>query len=162
MKLKQIETTSPKIDSFSLWIQREKCSIINKRLTSSTVTYYTDIQEIDDVINPPKPIIIIANNSTIRVSLGHVFDKEYIVLTITAKLLGKKYFDGITKHNIKEIYEKFMSEKIFSCSWETFIKSKVIDIDFCINMYIKEKSSFNKIVTSLKRSSGSNIKYLNI
>lgn len=53
---------------------------------------------------------------------------------INAKMLGERYFEGITQTNLIEIYEYIMSKKIVYVEWEHFIEGKILDIDCCYDV----------------------------
>lgn len=150
------------IDSLSLWIKREKVKIIDKRLTSEIVYAYIDIKELDEEIHPPKPIIIKKKGGiTIRINLKQIAGEKYIQLTISAKMLKEKYFEGLTKENIKGIYKELMKLDIIKCQEQTFINANVNDIDICENKYIKQQKDFDLMTKEMERNAEQNVKYIN-
>jgi len=148
---KMVPTDAPTIDSLSLWIDRSKCNIIDKRLLSETQTYYIETDEYGD-IQPNKPIVIQTEDKTITIRISHkeLGAREYVIFTIPAKLLQEKYFEGITKYNIEYIYNAFMSMEIVKCDAHTFLNSIVNDIDICKNIYIEEPTTFDKLTKNIE------------
>lgn len=153
----------PTIDSLTIWINFNKCKIIDEKLISETRTYYESTNEISE-IQPKKAIIIKRGNNTItyRIGIKQIGERKYIALTMSAKMLKEKYFEGITKENINEIYKIFIEEKIFKCEEETFKKALVMDIDICKTTYIKKRESFDRITEKIKRICKNNEAYINI
>lgn len=153
MKKITVPTNKPTIDSLSVWIDKKKCKIIDTRLTSQTTKIYIDTGEVDNDITPPKPLSIESQCKTIRVRAGlkQIAQREYIHITITAKMLKENYFQGITKNNIEQIYKTFIEQKIFICTYETFLNGIANDIDICINYYIEEYDNFKKLINAFKK-----------
>jgi hypothetical protein len=160
---KKIENINkPKIDSLSLWIRIESCNILNKELTSKTRTFYIDSKTYSE--DQPRKALIYeteCQTSKISIKLKQLNEQSYIVLTLYAKLLGKDYFNGINKNNIKELYVAFMRLKVFECSYDSFVGSLANDIDICKDMYIKNFESFDKITNTWKTMSKDNVRYVN-
>lgn len=150
---KKIQENIPTIDSLSLWINKKECQIIDSKLTSQTTKIYIDTGEVDHDITPPKPISIESKCKTIRVKAGlkQIAQREYIHITITAKMLKENYFQGITKNNIEQIYKTFIKQKIFICTYETFLNGLANDIDICTNHYLEEYENFKKLINTFKK-----------
>lgn len=169
---RSIPVNSPFIDSFSLKIPLDQVKVIDRRLTSETAIYYESLDEIDSELQPPKPIVITSQGITVRFSLAEVpiFDKnagekiptKFINLTVSAKLLKERYFEGINSNNISVLHQVFISFKIFDCSLETFLSGIVSDVDIAINRYCPSPAIFTDILTSLKSQSGSKLKHLKL
>lgn len=162
----------PLIDSFSLQIPFKECEIIDQRLTSCTLVYYADLDVVDDELQAPKPIKICYNGITVRVGLSEIpiwnADKnekiptKFIRLTVTAKLLKHRYFEGITKENIQLLYEEFISFKIFYCTYDTFLDALAGDVDICINRYAANKKAFSDALDDLFAQCGTKQKWLKL
>ena len=168
---KKIKVEIPFVDSFSLKIPIEKCKILDSRLTSSTCVYYTELDAVDDIEQPPKPVIIEEKGGVkVKLSLATIpiYDKElkekiptqYIVLTVSAKLLGKDYFDGITKDNLELLHKRFMDFKIFYVSFSNFQDGLISDIDVAVNRYVPDLEVYRKIIESFYLRSGIKKNYL--
>lgn len=171
-KLKQIKCDYPKIDSLSLRIELSQCEVIDQRLTSETAIYYESIQMLDAELSPPKPIVISKNGITTRIRISNIpiynqklkikVDTKFITLTLSAKLLKFKYFEGITPENVNLLYTEFMEQNIFKCTFDTFLNSKVSDIDICEDRYFNNPSTFEQILKQLISQTGNKIKYTNL
>jgi hypothetical protein len=170
MDNKTIPINIPLIDSLSLKIPFSDCYIIDLRITSLTSTYYETLNTHDEDLNPPKPLVISNNGITIRIQLISIpeFNKitssndivQYISLTISSKLLCEEYFQGITSRSIEKIYNFFMSLEVFQCSFQTFLNSKVSDIDICLNRYIETPLLFSNTLDSLLQQVGTKRKFV--
>ena len=54
---------------------------------------------------------------------------EFLEVYLHSKILEQNYFDGFTQQNIKSVYDKLMSAKVFFCSEDIFFNSTLNDID---------------------------------
>lgn len=153
-----IPIDTPLIDSLSLKIKMEHCTVLNKRLTSEVVYFYESINDFDDLIYPPKPLEIKQRGITVRFSLCQIpdFNKEtkksvkvdYVNFTLSAKLLKEDYFQGINKNNLKKLYDAFIAFGVVDLDYQHFKEARVSDIDICINRYIPDED-FREFATGL-------------
>lgn len=165
-----IPTNTPLTDSFSLKVPFNYCEIIDERLTSQTCVYYESLDMIDCELNPPKPILIQNNGITIRIGLCEIpiFDNEtkektqtkFINLTVSAKLLKNRYFEGINKNNIELLYKEFIAFNVFKCSYETFLSGYISDVDICLNRYTNSPQCFEDALDVLISQTGNKGKHL--
>jgi hypothetical protein len=162
MSILEIPCNTPLIDSLSLKIPLEDVTIIDKRLTSSTHTYYADLEVIELDAKPPKPIKISFNGINLTIGIanqphtktnGEQTTKPFVFLTLSSKLLKNRYFQGINNHNIESLYEHFIQFEIFFCTLEVFLNSQVNDIDVCLNRYV-EDAYFIKSLEKLQSQCG--------
>ncbi len=170
MKLNTIPINVPLIDSLSLKIPFLLCDILDLRITSLTSTYYESLESHDEDLNPPKPLLIKNNGISIRIQLISIpeFDRilnssnnvQYISLTISSKLLCENYFQGINSKTIQQIYNFFMGLEVFQCSFQTFLNSKVSDIDVCINRTIDTPILFSNTLDNLLTQVGTKRKFV--
>ncbi|MCZ8168765.1 hypothetical protein [Flavobacterium sp.] len=134
------------IDSLTLFVELEKIKVIDYKLITPFQVYYEDTAEIIEDLNPPKPIYIDSN--AIRFRFSKVFwthpktneTKEMVCITITAKMLRERYFEGINKDNIKDICEYINSHNIISIDLETLLNANVNDVDICMNYRLEFKA----------------------
>lgn len=162
--LKLIPINIALIDSLSLKIPLLKCEVIDNRLTSKTSTYYHDLEAYDQDENPPKPIVISYDGITIRIQVISCQDYnkellqwetvEYLSLTVSSKLLKQNYFQGINQKTVIQLYEEFLSFEVFYCDFDTFINSKVSDVDICLNRYIDTPVLFSDTLDTLYNQCG--------
>lgn len=74
----------------------------------------------------------------------------YLYMTINAKMLGTRYFEGVTKHNIQLIYDEIISQKEVYFSYEHFMhKSWVTDVDFKRD-FTADNKDYQKYMKQLK------------
>ena len=55
---------------------------------------------------------------------------EFLIILINSKILKKRYFQGITKNNIKFVYKYLISLQAVYFDFETFLNSEITDVDF--------------------------------
>lgn len=169
---RSIPVNIPFIDSFSLKIPLNSVQVLDHRLTSATAIYYESLDAVDEELHPPKPIVISWTGITVRLSLVEIpifnqktKEKEptkFINLTVSAKLLKERYFEGVNLFNIAVLHQVFLDFKVFNCSLETFLNGMVSDIDIAINRYCPSPSVFSDILACLVSQSGSKSKYLKL
>lgn len=171
-KGRAIPVNSPFIDSFSLKIPLDKVVVLDYRLTSETAIYYASLDAVDEELQPPKPIVLSWSGITVRFSLIEIpifnpktNEKErtkFINLTVSAKLLKEKYFEGVNSLNISTLYDTFIEFKVFHCTLKTFLSGMVSDVDIAINRYCPSTAVFSDILSCLVTQSGSKSRYLKI
>lgn len=138
------------IDSLKLRILKDKITIVDERLISSYVKYYTTLDMIDEEVNDSEPLTIIINGITYRYYFKSYpnkrgFSEEYLVLQISAKMVKEDYFSGITKKNVKNIIRDINEQKIVYVSEAVFLDGLVSDIDICVNQLIDIESYDNAL-----------------
>lgn len=77
--------------------------------------------------------------------------QEWLQILLSAKMLGSKYFTGITEETVKELYTNFISFGHFNCTFETFLDAFVFDIDFCKDIN-QPRNEVNKFIQALDLS----------
>lgn len=65
--------------------------------------------------------------------------KKHIGFVIGAKILGSQYLEGITKKNIKKLYDIIMGLGEVHCSFEAFKDGLIVDADFKSDLIYKEQ-----------------------
>jgi len=163
----------PKLDSFKLRIPLRNCQIINPELNSKFQKILIDTGEILDTVNEPTPIHHIKNGINFRISIIQTNIKmpgsndkwlngvKYIIIQPSAKLLKQKYFKGINKKNIRLIYQEIMSYNTFHCSYRTFLKSLIYDIDLAKDNYLKLEN-YKEALNIIYNASKENQRFLNL
>ena len=95
------------------------------------------------------------HNYSIKVAIVNQYNlqskeiEDVLEIYLHSKVLEGNYFDGITKNNLRLIYDKLIGAKVFMCSYETFINSSVNDIDIKYD-FISDKSTFSTLCNELK------------
>lgn len=133
---------TPKIDSLRLIVPFDEVTVNENH--STFLRQLTTINEDGEVLNTTK-------NSTYRLNsnpcschylkaLTIINGNTYEVLKIgfSSKTLKHNYFDGINASNIDEIYNFIISEKVIHLSKETLLKARVVDVDVCIDIMLKD------------------------
>lgn len=137
-------------DSLSLSLPYHDCHIIDKRLTDMPILYYPSLDEYDDELLNAKPITIERNGIKLRFSLAEIPDWQdkkntlkFIRITLNAKLLKQRYFEGITNENKLLLYNQLISYNVIRFSFKTFLNGSVSDIDICYNDYTPSLKHFS-------------------
>lgn len=157
MKAKLIENCT--IDSLKLRIPLTEIKILNNEILDTKTKYViSDIS--GEVISEDKikslSTEILFNQYKIKVAIVSMYDfklkyaTDYLEIYLHSKILESNYFDGITNKNIKAIYNKLMSQNIFSCSYESFVNSSVNDIDIKLD-FLADNSVFKALCKELNR-----------
>lgn len=77
--------------------------------------------------------------------------QEWLQVLLSAKMLGKDYYKGITQGTVKQLYDNFMSYDHFKCTYENFLDAFVFDIDFCKDID-RPRKEVNKFIQALDLS----------
>ena len=141
-KKQKAQTEHATIDSMNILIRLEQCEIIDPKLISEVNLVYRETGEISDKVLPPKEIAIDSNCKSYQIKMKLVKYphrqtreiRKYIELKVSAKFLEKRYFEGINRFTIMEIYNKLMEQKVFYVSRQNFMNAVVNDIDICKNI----------------------------
>ena len=135
-------TDTPKLDSFRVYVPFENISVLDKRLNTSYVKYYHEIDMVDEVINDEKSLIVGHADATIKYQImQRLFNNEnrqVLCILIKSKILENNYLQGITKHNIKSVYDIIIGQRVVDFTIEEFMVAKVTDIDICIDYAVKQ------------------------
>ena len=90
--------------------------------------------------------------------------EDFMEIYLHSKILESDYFQGITKENIKGVYDKLMATNVFAVSYETFVSSCVNDIDIKFDFKATKevfedynKELFNRSLESKKLEVGGKI-----
>ena len=147
-------TDKPKFDSFRVYIPIEDINVIDGRLNTPYVKYYHEIDQIDEELNTEKALIVGDSDATIKYQiLQRLFNnenKQVLCILIKSKILGSNYLQGITKSNIKEVYNIIINQKVVDFAIEDFMVSKITDIDICID-YPTKQSNIPEIMKRLSK-----------
>ena len=165
--LKKLNLNNIVIDSLRIAIEIEKVKIVSENVRSRVISYYEKTGEIAETRENEKgvPVHFFGENSGAKIYFkigkedkfisGRERGKQkYAKFLIYSKLLGERYFEGITAENIKEIYdiltsEKYTSEKVFDFDYETFLNARATDIDFKCDSIVN--TNFNEILKTFRQ-----------
>lgn len=129
-----------KIDSFTLLIPAELVNVISETFLQSYSKYYENSAMLEDSENfynnyekteNPELKTFLKYKKINRIWNGE--QKTFIQIMITSKLLGKDYFQGINKQNIKSIYNYIINDSVIEIPYKDFLNSAITDIDICID-----------------------------
>ena len=158
------------LDSCKIRIKRELVEILNSDILDekSKIIISNSSGEIlsEDKIKSFSTEIQF-NAYKIRIALVSYYNfqtklqEDFMEIYLHSKILESDYFQGITKENIKGVYDKLMATNVFAVSYETFVSSCVNDIDikfdFKATKEVFEESNkelFNRAVESKKLEVG--------
>ena len=141
-KIKMLEKI--KIDSFKLRVPRVNVNFVDPKFSAKYQKLYSDTGEIDEHINLDKHKVDITKGITTRIGVVHSMDAkgggEYVVFQINAKMLKNKYFQGINRQNIKNIYKFLMSFNLVFVEYKVFLDGLISDIDLCFDFNITREA----------------------
>jgi hypothetical protein len=143
------------IDSLMVRVKLSKITVIDKRFVQDYIAYYPSIDRFDndgnelerlgDKWRKAEPFVKIVNGITYRFYVKAFINpqkiaEEYVVFQVSAKMVKKDYFNGITADNYRSIVDDINSFGFIKISYESFLQGLVSDIDICVNQLIDEKS----------------------
>lgn len=134
MKAKAIDSEFL-LDSFKIRIPLSECKILNEGLTGNLIIVNDKTGVILDKIFKKNAFPI--NDRGIHIyfaieeqTTANQSRKSFITILITSKLLKEKYFEGITRQNIKQVYRALISYEVVSFSYKSFMNGELTDVDF--------------------------------
>jgi hypothetical protein len=69
--------------------------------------------------------------------------KDFLVILLNAKTLKQRYFEGITKNNILEVYKYIIMLNIINIRYTDFLKfAKVSDLDIKVDFLVQDQKIF--------------------
>lgn len=95
------------------------------------------------------------NCYSIKVAIVSFYDfkekrrEDFLEIYLHSKILEQNYFDGFTQQNIKSVYDKLMSAKVFFCSEDIFLNSTLNDIDIKHDFKL-DNSTFKELCKELR------------
>ena len=121
--------TKCSIDSLKIRIPLYLLDSYDKTIVRHTTQIITDTGEIEKEFKKScKPYWF--PHFKLEANIFKVNSVDCLILLVNSKQLGSLYFEGITLITIKSIYQLAIDSKIFSCSFNTFMKGQVTDADF--------------------------------
>ena len=134
----------PKIDSLKLRIPRHLITYIDPTFCEEYQRIFVGSGMIEDVVNLDKHKVNITNGISTRIAVMFLTDgpviNEYVVIQANAKQLKSKYLEGITVHNVENLYHYIMKLQVIYCDFETFMHEALVsDIDIAYDIEITPK-----------------------
>jgi hypothetical protein len=77
--------------------------------------------------------------------------EERIVIQVNAKMLRERYFEGITKDNLRVVYDYIIGLGLIQFDYETFLDGYVYDVDICMDVET-DVDVFEKMLRRLVKS----------
>ena len=141
----------PKCDSLQLFIKFDKCKLIDKRFTAEYTKVYNIpnskgedqyFKELEtEKQDRQNSLYIEAAGVSVKFQYAklimegkEVGQQAYCLITINSKQLQEQYFKGITEDTIQDLYDFIIGAKVVEFSYNTFINSRVADIDICLDV----------------------------
>lgn len=133
------------IDSLRIRVKLDRVKIIDKRVVQQWLTYYPDIDQLDDDLKNAPPYTKITQGITYRFFPkafinARKMSEEYMVFQVSAKMLKHRYFEGITMDNVQLIVDGLNQWGAIKITKEALLDGLVSDIDICINQLIDPRS----------------------
>lgn len=148
-----IPIQEPFIDSLSIALPFDQIEIIDSRLGALKQTVYTEtgLLENDEKVNS-KIVIVNPNGITTRYErkeLQYGNERKTVLnITLSAKLLKGRYFEGININNIHGIYKTYMRMRIVRFSFVSFMNARPSDIDITRN-FRNDVETFDSILDTI-------------
>ena len=133
------------LDSLKLRIKLENIKIINSDILDIKKTLVINSASgeiISEKELKSKTTDIEFKAYKIKIAITSYYDfntknnMEFLEIYLHSKILESNYFSGITKENVKSIFDKLMVAKVFECSYETFLNSAINDIDIKTDLIV--------------------------
>ena len=158
----------PKCDSLQLFIRFDKCKLIDKRFTAEYIKVYNIpnskgedqyFKELEtEKQNRQNSLYIEAAGVSVKFQYAMLMmegkavgQQAYCLITINSKQLQEQYFKGITEDTIKDLYDFIISAGVVEFSYNTFINSRVADIDICLDILNFQPSQHRELLNLLKQ-----------
>ena len=134
----------PKIDSLRLLIPISDLKIIDSKLLKTFVTVCEETAEIDSE-HIKTNVFHTENGIKTRFAVQNLFNEnkdltQYLAIGISSKMLKENYFFGISKSTIQSVFNYINSTGTIEVSKEVFLNAKVVDVDFCIDLKLKDNT----------------------
>jgi hypothetical protein len=121
------------IDSFRINIPMRYVKVIDENIIAKLATYTinTSTQEVlTEKQVKANSIVKEFDNYHFRFALDKSFGEDKIVILLNSKCLGESYFNGITTNNIESIYNQLINCKVVEFSYNIFLESSCVDVDY--------------------------------
>ena len=143
------------IDSLKVRIPIVLVDIIDNSVRSSWIAVNEETGEVDpDYFKQNSLTKYIDKQETVKVRFGIERQRterktveEFLTVLLPAKILGSRYFEGITTDNVRFVYNQIMSVNVVSFTFETFTdKSFCTDVDFKLDFIC---GGFEKLIRQM-------------
>ena len=154
------------IDSLKLRIPYEDVIVINYDLVDKMGVYNCDTGEpVDKEKAKPRNWFVMEKlNKAGKKLYSHKYRIEYITgskgftssylsIGLNSKILEQPYFQGIRNENVRLCYDRLMSDKVVSFSYDSFLDSVCTDVDFKKDFLIQSRETFSQAMKHLTEAS---------
>lgn len=152
------------IDSLKLRIPYEDVIVINYDLVDKMGVYNCDTGEpVDKEKAKPRNWFVMEKpNKDGKKLYSHKYRIEYITgskgftssylsIGLNSKILELLYFQGIRNENVRLCYDRLMSDKVVSFSYDSFLDSVCTDVDFKKDEF-QSKEIFSQSIKTLTKA----------
>ena len=159
--MKELHTLTPKVDSLRWETHIDNIEIVSSKIGVDALLISIDGGHVIEG-SYEEPIIKltecdITKGITTRINKvnrvvgmgGSV--EERIVIQVNAKMLRERYFEGITKDNLRVVYDYIIGLGLIQFSYETFLDGYVYDVDICMDVET-DVDVFEKMLRRLVKS----------
>ena len=127
-------TQKTKIDSLKLYLRLPDLEYLHPEIIEGKIL--VSRKEVEDGFDIEKKEFIrkrVSDNDleTLSFKLVKWPTEEVLEIMFSAKLLRERYLEGVTRSNVKEVYNLINKSQWIGLSEETFMKARVSDIDLC-------------------------------
>jgi hypothetical protein len=139
------------LDSFKIRIPLGKVKVINEALNGTWILVNTTTAEVDETTFKKNCYPVIETGIKTRYAIENQITAEqisvpFLTILVNSKTLKQRYFEGITKGNVKEVYNYLMEQRVVSFSYGEFLKGELTDVDFKRDT---ERKSINNLINGL-------------
>lgn len=126
----------PEVDSLKIRIPIESVNILDESIKGHWFLINDVSLDIDPQVYKEKCYTYESKGIKIRFAIEKQTNerqeiKEYFVFLINSKILKNRYFEGITKDNIRQVYHEIIALNKVSFSFEDFLfRTACTDVDF--------------------------------
>jgi hypothetical protein len=151
------------VDSLKLRIPFSKITILNSEIVDKIGVYNCATgEELEEPkarnwyrvpkLNDKKEILYSYKYEILNITLDKGITDKYLCIQLNAKMLHIDYFEGITESNLKLVYDRLMSDKVVSFSYEALKLSEVTDVDFKKDIISKDFKKATEVLYEMSKS----------
>ena len=150
-----IRENNTEIDSFKFRIETSKVQITDIKLIGTKITILEETAEVLREFKENALKFSVDGISTrFAIEIMPIDSKgtriEYLTILINSKLLKSKYLEGITKENIRQVYNELQAYKVATFTFDDFLKGACTDIDFKTDTRLSVPLYENELVKYFK------------
>jgi hypothetical protein len=127
--------SNTEIDSLKIRIPTDKIQITDSKLIGTKITI---LEETAEVLREFKDNALKFSNNGISTRFAietmpidsRGTTVEFLTMLVNSKLLKSRYLEGITKENIREVYNEIQNYNVVKFSFDDFMQGACTDIDF--------------------------------